>query len=117
MTGGMVVVLGETGENFAAGMSSGVAYVLDSQDNFTDRCNTELVELLRVEDSAESEALRTVIEWHARKTRSKHAESILENWDQVRGQFWRVLPTGTSTSARDFVDAGEYDGKIVSASR
>jgi glutamate synthase (NADPH/NADH) large chain/glutamate synthase (ferredoxin) len=117
MTGGMVVVLGETGENFAAGMSSGVAYVLDTQDNFPERCNTELVGLLRIEDQAESEALRTVIEWHARKTRSKHAESILEQWDQVQGQFWRILPNGTSTSARDFVDAGEYNGKIVSASR
>jgi glutamate synthase domain-containing protein 3 len=98
-------------------MSSGVAYVLDTQDNFPERCNTELVGLLRIEDQAESEALRPVIEWHASKTRSKHAESILEQWDQVQGQFWRVLPNGTNTSARDFVDAGEYNGKIVSASR
>jgi glutamate synthase (NADPH/NADH) large chain/glutamate synthase (ferredoxin) len=116
MTGGMVVVLGETGQNFAAGMSSGVAYVLDKANVFPIRCNTELVELQRVEDLREREALRTVIGWHARKTRSKRAVQILDEWDQLQGLFWRVLPKGTSTSACDFVDAGEYDVASMSAS-
>jgi glutamate synthase domain-containing protein 3 len=116
MTGGMVVVLGEAGQNFAAGMSSGVAYVLDTENLFSTRCNTELADLGRIEDARELEALRTVIEWHARKTRSKHAEHILEQWDTIQGQFWRVLPRGTSTSACDFVDTGEYDHSLMSAS-
>ncbi len=116
MTGGMVVVLGEAGQNFAAGMSSGVAYVLDTENLFSTRCNTELADLNRIDDARELEALRTVIEWHARKTRSKHAEQILEQWDEIQGQFWRVLPRGTTTSACDFVDTGEYDHSLISAS-
>lgn len=116
MTGGMVVVLGEVGQNFAAGMSSGVAYVLDTENVFPTRCNTELVDLNRIDDARELEALRTVIEWHARKTRSKHAEQILDQWETLQGQFWRVLPRGTSTSACDFVDTGEYDHSLMSAS-
>jgi glutamate synthase domain-containing protein 2/glutamate synthase domain-containing protein 1/glutamate synthase domain-containing protein 3 len=116
MTSGMVVVLGETGQNFGAGMSSGVAYVLDIENRFPPRCNTELVDLLRVEDPREAEALRTVIEWHARKTRSKRASYILGDWPRMQGLFWRVLPRGTDASACDFVDAGEYDGTMMSAS-
>jgi len=116
MTGGMVVVLGETGQNFAAGMSSGVAYVLDEADVFPLRCNTELVELQRIEDAREREALRIVIGWHARKTRSKRAIQILDAWDSMHELFWRVLPKGTGTSACDFVDAGEYDVAPMSAS-
>jgi glutamate synthase (NADPH/NADH) large chain/glutamate synthase (ferredoxin) len=116
MTGGMVVVLGETGQNFAAGMSSGVAYVLDETDVFPLRCNSELVELQRIEDAREREALRIVIGWHARKTRSKRAIQILDAWDAMHDLFWRVLPKGTGTSACDFVDAGEYDVAPMSAS-
>ncbi len=112
MTNGMVVVLGETGRNFGAGMSSGVAYVLDEQEIFPLRCNTELVDLLRIEDGGELEALRVVVGWHARKTRSKRALAILDNWDQMSHLFWRVLPKGTSTSACDFVDIGEYDNAV-----
>ncbi len=117
MTGGMVVVLGETGYNFGAGMSSGVAYVLDTEEDlFPLRCNTELVGIHRIEDEREMEALRTVVEWHARKTRSHHAERILEQWETVQQHFWRVLPRGTSTSACDFVDTGEYDAQLRRAS-
>ncbi len=117
MTGGLVVVLGETGQNFGAGMSSGVAYVLDTGDHFSSRCNTELVELHRIHDDREMNALRTVVEWHARKTHSKHAEHILEQWEQLQGKFWCVLPRSTHLSVRDFVDASEYDVALSSASR
>ncbi|HEY4035081.1 MAG TPA: glutamate synthase large subunit [Ktedonobacteraceae bacterium] len=116
MTGGMVVVLGETGHNFAAGMSSGIAYVLDTDNVFSGRCNCELVDIQRLGDEREMAALRTVIGWHARKTHSKHAESILNAWEQHCSSFWRVLPHGTSTSACDFVDAGEYGQGLLSAS-
>jgi glutamate synthase (NADPH/NADH) large chain/glutamate synthase (ferredoxin) len=116
MTNGMVVVLGETGRNFAAGMSSGVAYVLDTGDVFSGHYNPELVDIHRIDDANELAALRTVVEWHARKTRSKRAEQILNDWEQVSASFWRVLPRGTNTSACDFVDASEYDGTLLSAS-
>lgn len=116
MTGGMVVVLGETGRNFAAGMSSGIAYVLDTNNIFSGRCNYELVDIERLRDGREIAALRTVIEWHARRTRSKHAESILNAWEQLYSSFWRVLPRGTNISAYDFVDAGDYDQERLSVS-
>jgi glutamate synthase domain-containing protein 2/glutamate synthase domain-containing protein 1/glutamate synthase domain-containing protein 3 len=116
MTGGMVVVLGETGQNFGAGMSSGVAYVLDTKDNFQSLCNQEMVTLERVGEQHEIESLRSVIEWHARKTRSKHAEQILEQWEHLLPRFWRVQPHNTTISASDFVDSGEYDTALLRAS-
>jgi len=116
MTGGMVVVLGETGQNFAAGMSSGIAYVLDTDNVFSSRCNRELVDIERIGDEREIDALHTVIEWHARRTRSKHAERILDAWEQLCNSFWRVLPRGTSTSACDFVNASDYDQGLLSVS-
>ena len=115
MTNGMVVVLGETGRNFGAGMSSGVAYVLDEHAVFEARCNTELVDLERISDAGELEALRVVVGWHAKKTRSKRAVALLNDWERASSLFWRVLPKGTSTSARDFVDVGEYDTATVEA--
>ncbi|HTI14955.1 MAG TPA: glutamate synthase large subunit [Dictyobacter sp.] len=116
MTGGMVVVLGETGGNFGAGMSSGIAYVLDTQAKFASRCNTELVEAMRIDDADELAALRSVVELHARKTRSKYAETILNDWDTISTKFWRVLPRGTTLSASDFVNSNEYGNSLLSAS-
>jgi len=116
MTGGMVVVLGETGQNFGAGMSSGVAYVLDTHESFPTACNPEMVSLHRVVESSEVDALRTVIEWHARKTRSKYAENILEQWEQLLPHFWRVQPHNTTISARDFAEASEHEAALLRAS-
>ncbi|GAC1502676.1 MAG: glutamate synthase large subunit [Ktedonobacteraceae bacterium] len=116
MTGGMVVVLGETGRNFGAGMSAGVAYVLDKAGTFAGRCNTELVEAMRIDDDHELETVRSIVELHARKTRSAYATSILEDWTNLSAKFWRVLPRGTSTSATDFVHTDFYDDTVLSAS-
>ncbi|GER86994.1 glutamate synthase [Dictyobacter vulcani] len=110
MTGGLVVVLGETGQNFGAGMSSGVAYVLDREEQFVHRCNSEMVGLSRISDGGELEALRSIVELHARKTRSKYSEALLENWDHTASKFWRVLPQGASISAQDFVEGSDYAG-------
>jgi glutamate synthase domain-containing protein 3 len=104
MTGGMVVVLGETGPNFAAGMSAGVAYVLDTSDVFPLRCNTELVSLHRLEDADEIEALRTVIQWHCEKTRSRHAVQLLAEWSHTQHLFWRVSPHNVTSSASDYIE-------------
>src|SRR5712692_7245347 len=108
MTGGMVVVLGETGQNFGAGMSAGVAYVLDMMGVFPTRCNTELVELQRISDSDEIEALRAIIQWHSHKTRSWRASQLLSEWSRMHRAFWRVSPQSTieqeqapTTTARD----------------
>ncbi len=116
MTGGMVVVLGETGRNFGAGMSAGVAYVLDMAGNFSGRCNTELVEAMRIDDDHELETVRSIVELHARKTRSAYAAGILDDWINLSHKFWRVLPRGTNTSATDFVHTDFYDDTMLSAS-
>jgi glutamate synthase domain-containing protein 3 len=116
MTGGMVVVLGETGQNFGAGMSSGVAYVLDAARHFPKHCNTELVELDRIDDENELAALYSVIEEHARKTHSKYATEILTQWHEYSLLFWRVLPRGTMTSASDFARGNVVDGSMARVS-
>ena len=103
MTGGMVVVLGETGLNFGAGMSAGVAYVLDMAGIFPAHYNTELVELHRISDSAEIDALRTVIQWHRKRTHSWRAAQLLAEWSRMHRLFWRVSPYGSTCSAADFV--------------
>jgi Glutamate synthase domain 2 len=114
MTGGMVVVLGETGLNFGAGMSSGVAYVLDEHDTFTRRCNTDLAaqSLSRVDDAIELDALRAMVGLHVRRTHSAYAEQLLNNWEQVGHKFWRVQPAGTAVTACDYIGASEYDGLL-----
>jgi len=116
MTNGMVVVLGETGQNFGAGMSAGIAYVFDPDEVFPVRCNTELVELQRLDDASESEALRIIISWHVKRTHSKHAMRILNEWEHARHAFWRVHPRNSTTSACDFVDTSEYDAELLRAS-
>ncbi|MGB4575427.1 MAG: glutamate synthase large subunit [Paludibacter sp.] len=92
MTGGRTVVLGPTGRNFAAGMSGGVAYVLDEEGNFDFFCNMEMVELSLIEDSHDSKELRTMIENHYRYTNSKRAKQILDNWKEYVDKFIKVVP-------------------------
>jgi glutamate synthase domain-containing protein 3 len=91
MTGGRVVVLGRTGRNFAAGMSGGIAYVLDEDGGFAGRCNTELVGLDPLEDD-DVEALRALVEEHAERTGSTVAARVLADWEQVLPRFVKVMP-------------------------
>jgi glutamate synthase domain-containing protein 2/glutamate synthase domain-containing protein 1/glutamate synthase domain-containing protein 3 len=89
MTGGIVVVLGPTGRNFAAGMSGGVAYVLDEELEFSARCNPELVGLEPV-GSEDADALRALVEEHLERTGSTVAARLLADWDP--GLFVKVMP-------------------------
>jgi glutamate synthase (ferredoxin) len=93
MTGGAVLVLGATGRNFAAGMTGGLAWVYDEQGNFAPRCNTEMVDLGRLE-AQDEESIRALLVRHAELTGSTRAMELLERWAQVRGSFWRVTPRG-----------------------
>jgi glutamate synthase (NADPH/NADH) large chain len=117
MTGGMVIVLGQTGRNFAAGMSGGVAYVLDEDGTFEKRCNMSMVQLEPVPEElaaldstddvpeshgrvhfnhlnqADEQALRGQIEKHLRHTGSQRARLILENWPAYLPKFTKVMPT------------------------
>jgi len=92
MTGGKVVILGPAGRNFAAGMSGGVAYVLDEQGDFATRCNRQMVGLEKLEDPAEAEEVRQMIERHAEYTRSQRAWKILASWQKYVGRFLKVMP-------------------------
>jgi glutamate synthase (ferredoxin) len=92
MTGGRVVVLGETGRNFAAGMSGGIAYVLDPDGRFPDLCNPGLVDLETVAEEQYQKELRQLIEQHFRLTRSKRAEDVLEKWEATLPLFVKVMP-------------------------
>ena len=108
MTGGTVVVLGATGRNFAAGMSGGIAYVLDTAGDFSKYCNAAMVDLEQVLPDSEQQArvpaelwhmgradeaiLRELIENHARHTGSKRALEILAQWSEHRPRFVKVFP-------------------------
>jgi glutamate synthase (NADPH/NADH) large chain len=92
MTGGRVVILGPTGRNFAAGMSGGIAYILDENGDFEGHCNTEMVDLLRVEYDDDSAELREMIEAHVRYTQSALGQEILDHWETRLPQFVKVFP-------------------------
>ncbi|MCW8132828.1 MAG: glutamate synthase large subunit [Planctomycetota bacterium] len=93
MTGGRVVVLGRTGRNFAAGMSGGMAYVLDEKGEFGGRCNMQMVGLEKVESSEDLQALKTMLEKHLTYTGSTVAERVLKDWNAMIGKFVKVMPT------------------------
>jgi glutamate synthase domain-containing protein 3 len=108
MTGGTIVVLGATGRNFAAGMSGGVAYVLDERGDFGKYCNAAMVTLEPLVTESEQEAklaralwhqgksdealAKRLIERHARYTGSAQAKRILERWSEYRVKFVKVFP-------------------------
>ncbi|CAB5142960.1 Glutamate synthase [NADPH] large chain (EC [Olavius algarvensis associated proteobacterium Delta 3] len=93
MTGGRVVVLGPTGRNFAAGMSGGIAYVLDNDGEFRrNRCNMEMVALEQLKESEDIDFLKTSIERHMGYTESSVAGKILERWDTYLRLFVKVMP-------------------------
>ena len=92
MTGGRVIILGETGRNFAAGMSGGIAYIWDKNNNFRNLCNTEMVDLYNIESQDDKNELRNFIINHFDKTNSRIAKKILDNWMEVESQFVKVFP-------------------------
>jgi glutamate synthase (ferredoxin) len=92
MTGGRVVVLGSTGRNFAAGMSGGIAYVLDENGTFPRNCNLEMVKLFRLEDEDEIEEMRAMIRKHAEYTHSARSRQVLADWTNMVPRFVKVYP-------------------------
>ncbi|MFV0471187.1 MAG: glutamate synthase large subunit [Paludibacteraceae bacterium] len=92
MTGGRTVVLGTTGRNFAAGMSGGIAYVLDEKGDFDYYCNMEMVELSLIEDNTDDKELHNLISKHYKYTGSPLAKKILDNWKAYIEKFIKVVP-------------------------
>ena len=126
MTGGTVVVLGQTGRNFAAGMSGGIAYVLDEEDNFVDRCNLAQVALEKVQpeaqqakdeplhrDQADEVLLKGLIAQHAEFTGSPRAKSILADWDSYRGKFVKVYPNEYRRALKELAAAKQQQKEIA----
>ncbi|MGH6631668.1 MAG: glutamate synthase subunit alpha, partial [Burkholderiales bacterium] len=92
MTGGVAVILGETGRNFGAGMTNGVAFVYDSAGKFEHRYNPELVRIERIIEPDDSQLLRQLIFRHMEKTDSDRAREILDRWSEIILHFWKVEP-------------------------
>jgi glutamate synthase (ferredoxin) len=92
MTGGVAVILGETGRNFGAGMTNGVAYVYDPGHRFERRYNPELITAQRITDIEDSHFLRQLIFFHLEETGSNRARELLDTWEQSLQQFWKVQP-------------------------
>ncbi|MDJ0569161.1 MAG: glutamate synthase large subunit [Pleurocapsa sp. MO_192.B19] len=91
MTGGKVVILGSTGRNFAAGMSGGVAYILDEQGDFATRCNTQMADIESL-DEEDRETIYQMIQKHADYTNSQKAAKVLANWQEMAAKFVKVMP-------------------------
>ena len=130
MTGGVVVVLGGTGRNFAAGMSGGIAYVLDEENTFNDLCNKSMVELETVPKEVraanddgidpfsdmtryDERRLRSLIENHLRYTASYRAQSILEDWDNYLPRFVKVMPVEYRRALREMQEKAELEERTA----
>ncbi len=91
MTGGQVVVIGPTGRNFAAGMSGGVAYILDEAGDFASRCNNEMADIEPL-DAEDIDKIRKAIEKHVHYTKSQKGQKVLANWEEMLPKFVKVMP-------------------------
>ena len=93
MTGGNVVILGEVGDNFGAGMTGGMAYIYDPDGTFLERVNPASLEIERIDSSHWEAELRTLIEAYAKATESALALRLLNEWNAEVGKFWQIVPT------------------------
>jgi len=116
MTGGIVVVLGRAGRNFGAGMSNGVAYVIDESNTFSTRLNHDMVDLNEV-DAEDLDLLRKLIHEHEEKTVSARARNILVNWDEFLPLFRKVLPKGAeelvNTSRANYLETAPREADLI----
>jgi glutamate synthase (NADPH/NADH) large chain len=92
MTGGVAVILGATGGNFGAGMTGGMGFVLDTDQQFERHANPDSIVWQRLDSDHWEAALKSLIAEHATTTDSKWSKAILEDWDRRRGQFWQICP-------------------------
>ena len=113
MTGGKAVILGSTGRNFAAGMSGGVAYVLDKNNDFAPKCNMEMVALETVDSESESLELKALITQHFEATGSEVASELLGNWEDSVKRFVKVMPVDFKRM-QGYMDDVRKSGKFTS---
>ena len=115
MTGGKVVILGETGKNFAAGMSGGIAYVLDEENKLYKNLNKEMVSMEKIENKADYDGLKEMIEKHVRYTGSKKGKKILDNFDEYIDHFKKVIPVDYKEILRLIAEFEEQGMKLEDA--
>ncbi len=115
MTGGLVVVLGKTGCNFAAGMSGGMAYVLDEAQLFDTMCNLDMVELESVWKQADKDLLYELIQRHLKWTKSARAQQILNAWPDMVGKFVKVIPIDYARALQKMRAAEQRDTETTPA--
>ena len=109
MTGGVAVILGPTGKNFAAGMSGGIAYVLDEKNSLYRNLNKEMILMEAVEHKADKEELRNLLEKHVKYTDSAKARMILENFESYLPKFKKIIPADYKKIVQlteDFIERG-----------
>ena len=109
MTGGRVIIIGTTGRNFAAGMSGGIAYVLDPDNTFVHRCNSGMVDLETIADDDDA-LVQRLLTRHAELTGSTIAQRLLDHWNQTRDEFVKVMP-------RDYKRVLEAEARAQAESR
>jgi glutamate synthase domain-containing protein 2/glutamate synthase domain-containing protein 1/glutamate synthase domain-containing protein 3 len=112
MTAGCVVVLGETGRNFGAGMTNGVAFVYDETDEFPRRYNPELVRIARVDEPADAARLQGLLGRHVEATGSQRAAALLASWDSARLRFWKVIPLPAEAIAKT-IEVAKRGSEVV----
>jgi glutamate synthase domain-containing protein 3 len=117
MTGGTVVVLGEVGRNFGAGMTDGLAFVFDECERLPERHNPESVALRRLSDPSLAVDLRALIERHVELTGSARGRWILDNWSWTREQFWVVQPKATEQPLVAAATASTVERRRVATER
>jgi glutamate synthase (ferredoxin) len=108
MTGGRAIVLGSTGRNFGAGMSGGIAYVLDEAGDFPEKINNEMLDLdpLNEEDV---EYIQQMLRKHFQLTRSQRADDILRKWEKMAPKFVKVFPREYKQALADMAGGAEAD--------
>nr|WCH58089.1 glutamate synthase [Cystoclonium purpureum f. stellatum] len=98
MTGGLIIVLGPSGRNIAAGMTGGLSYFLDEDNDIIAKINNEIVNIQRIITKEGEEQLKNIIELYEIKTKSNKAKSILDNWNYYLNMFWQIVPPSEEAS-------------------
>ena len=119
MTGGTAVILGSTGRNLAAGMSGGVAYVLDENHDLYQRLNGELVTMSELSESHDIDVVKSLIEKHVAETGSARGKEILSDWDNSLKSFKKIIPNDYAKMlkliAEEESNGVEHDDAVLNA--
>lgn len=108
MTGGLIVVLGSAGRNIAAGMTGGLAYFLDENNDFITKVNSEIVEVKRIVTKEAEDQLLHLIELYEIKTKSLKARKILDEWENYVDRFWQIVPPSEKNTVYTDLEVSAY---------